>query len=85
MNFPSKEVVKKIREQYPPGSMVELVSMSDPYTMIPPGTKGVVDDVDDTGTVFVRWDTGSRLGAVYGVDRIKLLIASDDTENTAEA
>lgn len=84
MNFPAKEIVQSIREQYPPGSMVELVSMSDQYTAIPPGTKGTVDHVDDTGTVFVRWDTGSHLGAIYGVDQIKLLVAADDAEDAAE-
>ena len=71
MDFPSKEIVQNIREQYPQGMAVELISMSDPYTTIPPGTRGTVTHVDDTGTVFVRWDTGSTLGAVYGVDEIK--------------
>lgn len=30
-------------------------------------------DVDDTGTVFVHWDSGSTLGIIYGVDGIKKL------------
>ena len=34
---------------------------------------GTVRSVDDTGTVFVRWDNGSGLGVVYGVDRIRKL------------
>jgi len=29
--------------------------------------------VDDTGTVFVKWDSGSSLGVVYGEDSIRKL------------
>lgn len=43
------------------------------YSSLTPGTKGTVRSVDDTGTVFVRWDNGSGLGVVYGVDRIRKL------------
>jgi hypothetical protein len=72
MNFPTKEQVNQVRKIYPPGTRVELVSMSDPYnTSLVPGSQGTTDSVDDTGTVFVNWDCGSRLGVVYGVDRIK--------------
>jgi hypothetical protein len=71
MNFPSAEIVAQVRAQYPIGSTVELISMSDPYTKIPPGTRGSVTDIDDAGTVFVRWSCGSGLGVVYGVDEIR--------------
>ena len=70
MIFPSKEVVERVRLQYPVGSRVVLESMDDPYTSIPPGTEGTVIAVDDTATVHVDWSNGSSLGVVYGVDRI---------------
>ncbi len=73
MKFPSRETVAKIREQYPAGTKVELVSMNDPYRDMPPGLKGTVKSVDDTGTVFVSWENGSSLGAVYGEDKIRRL------------
>jgi len=69
--FPSQEVVARVREAYPRGCRVELVAMNDPYTKLPPGSLGTVDHVDDTGTVFVAWDCGSHLGAVYGEDKIR--------------
>ncbi len=72
-NFPSKEIVERIRKQYPSGVRVELVSMNDPYSKLKPGDRGTVEFADDIGTVFVRWDCGSRLGAAYGEDRIRLL------------
>ena len=73
MKFPSREAVARIREQYPAGTKVELVSMNDPHRDMPPGLKGTVKSVDDTGTVFVSWENGSSLGVVYGEDQIRRL------------
>ena len=78
--FPSKEVVEHVREMSPSGCRVELVSIDDPYTKLQPGERGSVSHVDSTGTVFVAWDSGSHLGAVYGVDVIRLCGGSDGKE-----
>jgi len=69
--FPSRETVQRLREQHPEGTRVELVSMDDPYTKLKPGEKGTVTHIDDTGTIFCRWDSGSGLGLVYGVDQFR--------------
>jgi len=45
--------------------------MDDPYSKLKPGDKGTVTHIDDTGTVFCRWDSGSGLGLVYGADHFK--------------
>ena len=68
MFFPRKEVVDRIKAQYPAGCRVELISMNDPYRPMPEGLQGTVSCVDDTGTIHVRWDNGSSLGVVYGED-----------------
>ncbi|WP_330393532.1 DUF4314 domain-containing protein [Anaeromicropila populeti] len=60
--------MKKIKADYPSGTRVELISMDDPYVKIPEGTKGTVVSVDDVGTIHVHWDTGHKLGIVYGED-----------------
>lgn len=70
-NFPSKNTIKKLREMYPIGTRVELVSMNDPFTKLMPGEQGTVQFVDDIGTVFVNWDCGSGLGVAYGEDVIR--------------
>lgn len=67
-NLPSKHTVERIRKQYPSGTRVTLVHMNDPYSTLKPGDQGTVDFVDDTGTIFCTWDSGSSLGVVYGVD-----------------
>ncbi|GMK39115.1 hypothetical protein PCCS19_21690 [Paenibacillus sp. CCS19] len=72
--FPNSAQVKQIREDNPKGRRVELVSMTDPYTTLKPGDQGTVNFVDDAGTIFVNWDSGSKLGVVYGVDIIKNIL-----------
>lgn len=71
--FPSKETVERLRKQYLSGTRVELVRMNDPYSKLKPGDKGTVDFVDDTGTIFCSWDSGSTLGVVYGEDAVRKL------------
>ena len=74
MNFPSREQIQRIREQYPKGTRVELLHMSDPYNRsLHPGSLGTVDFVDDVGTVFVKWDCGSGLGVVIGEDEVRII------------
>lgn len=71
MKFPSREIVEETRRRFPAGLRVELVQMNDPYSKLRPGDQGTVRHVDDTATVFISWDCGSSLGAVYGEDIIK--------------
>lgn len=61
-----------LREVYPAGCRVELVRMGDPYNdRLTEGSKGTVVAVDDIGTIHIRWDCGSSLGVVYGVDECR--------------
>jgi len=71
--FPSNETVLRLKKQYPPGTRVELIRMDDPYAALKPGDQGTVSFVDDIGTVHIKWDSGSSLGAAYGADMIRKL------------
>lgn len=71
--IPDRAVVERIKAQFKPGTRVELIYMNDPYTNIPPGTKGTVKHVDDIGTIFVNWDCGSSLGVAYGEDKCRII------------
>lgn len=72
MFFPPREIVEKIKKEYPVGTRVELVRMDD--IQAPPiGTKGTVRGVDDTASIMVRWDNGSGLNVVYGEDSCRKL------------
>ncbi len=61
-----------LRKKYPTGARVELLQMED--VQAPPrGTKGTVYGVDDTGSLMVRWDNGSGLNVIYGVDSCRIV------------
>ncbi len=70
MLFPSREIVERVRRQYPEGTRVELVQMDD-FQAPPIGTKGTVTGVDDTASILVAWDNGSHLNVVYGEDAVR--------------
>lgn len=76
MRFPSKEIVERVRRQYPVGCRVQLTHMDD--VQAPPiGTKGTVVGVDDTASIMVAWDNGSGLNVVYGEDSCRKLDSVD--------
>ena len=66
MRSPSRTELEHLRQTYPAGTRVELVSMDDVQAP-PPGTRGTVIAVDDIGTIHVAWETSS-LGVAYGAD-----------------
>lgn len=65
--------VLRIKEQYPPGTRIKLISMSDPYAPVPPGTEGVVTAVDDIGTLHMNWSNGRTLGVIPGEDHFSVI------------
>ena len=67
MRMITKEALLDLRRLYPAGTRVELLQMDD--VQAPPiGTKGTVYGVDDAGSILVKWDNGSGLNVVYGID-----------------
>lgn len=72
MKFASRGVVAELRKEYSIGTRVELTKMND-LQAPPVGTKGTVMGVDDTGSILVDWDNGSRLNIIYKEDTCKIL------------
>ena len=77
MRFPSKEVVERIRSEYPAGTRVELVRMDDPQAP-PVGTNGTVLGVDDIGSIMVAWDNGCGLSVAFGEDLCQKVEGTSD-------
>ena len=70
MNIPDRAMVERVRAEYPPGTKVELLSMDD--TQAPPvGTIGEVLAVDDSASLIMRWQNGSGLNVLFGIDRVR--------------
>ena len=82
MKIPSRNEIEKLRNSYPQGTRVELVSMDDPQAP-PVGTRGTVTGVDDAGSILVDWDNGSGLNVIYGKDTIRVLVG-EFTETVKE-
>ena len=75
--MPNHEMLTRLQRQYPVGCRVELLEMND--TAAPPiGTLGTVTGIDSTGSIMVDWDNGSGLNVLYGIDRVKKVVDSDD-------
>ena len=72
MKFPSREQIAALRQKYPKGMMVELISMEDAQAP-PPRTLGEVQGVDDAGQILVHWQTGSSLNLLPGIDSFRIV------------
>jgi len=73
MRIFTKNHLDFLRKQYPVGCIVKLIHMED--SQAPKiGTFGKVFHIDDAGTIHVKWENGSTLGAVYGIDKIEKVI-----------
>lgn len=68
--FPTREQVEQRRQEFQPGTRVELLRMDD--VKAPPiGIKGTVMGVDDIGSLLMHWDNGNRLNVLFGVDCVR--------------
>ena len=47
--------------------------MYDYINAVPTGTKGIIDYIDDIGTLHIIWENGSTLGLVIGADEFKII------------
>ena len=83
-NFPRREVVERLRRDYPVGCRVVLDWMDDPYTKLPIGGQGTCRGVDDAGSIIVGWDCGSSLSVAYGEDRCHRVATESELKTTVE-
>ena len=78
----NEKKVETLRQRYPEGTRICLDSMDNDPRPIPPGTKGIVQFVDDAGTLHCKFDNGRTLGVIPGVDDFH--IVSEDSEQTED-
>ena len=60
--------VERLRQQYPKGTRLKLISMDDPHG-VPEGTVGEVEFIDDAGQIHMKWENGSGLALIPEVDK----------------
>ena len=52
-----REEIARLKEKYPKGTPIHLYCMAG-ETSVPPGSKGIVDHVDDIGQIHMKWENG---------------------------
>lgn len=63
--FLTQKQVEQIKEMYPIGTVIELTAdMDDKYAPIAKGTQGEIVNIDDMGTLHMKWQNGRSLGVV---------------------
>ncbi len=66
------EKAKQLRNIYKAGVRVRLTNM-DGEPQMPQGLEGKVDFVDDAGQIHVKWENGSTLALIEGVDKFEIV------------
>lgn len=66
--------LENMKKRFAKGTFITLLKMDDPFDKgMYPGLFGMSVDVDDAGTIHVRWENGSGLGIIYGEDAIAII------------
>lgn len=78
-----REKIARIKEMYPKGTPIRLYSMEGEQT-VPPGSRGIVDHVDDIGQIHMKWENGSCLALNLEADRFEITTQQDDISEKKE-
>lgn len=70
----------EIRNKYKAGTKIKLLKdmKEEPSNSVKAGEIGIVDHVDDIGTIHIRWENGSGLGLIPKLDEFEILSNIDD-------
>ena len=74
-----RDFVERMREQYPPGTRVEVVSLCNVEEHLKPGMKGTVVAVDDQPALLVNWDNGGSLSLLIGKDHFRVVPQQEES------
>ena len=72
-----REEVERIKEKYPKGTPIRLYSMEGEQS-VPPGSRGIVECVDDIGQIHMKWENGSHLALNVEEDRFDIITQQDE-------
>ena len=79
----TRREIAELRLNYPPGTRIMLEYMEDNWA-VPRGTRGSVTQVDDAGTIHMKWDNGRSLGIVPQVDQFRKLTEQERLEEQTQ-
>jgi hypothetical protein len=56
------------------GDMVEILEITDTWSNLKKGSKGVVTKVEEDQELFwVNWDNGEKLALLIGIDKYRII------------
>lgn len=68
----SRKEVEARKKKFRPGMRIRIQHMEDEQAP-PSGTEGTVIDVDDIGSVLMKWDNGSSLSLIPDEDEYEIM------------
>ena len=68
-----EKLADKLASLYPKGTRVRCLQMIDDPHPVPPGVEGTVQYTNGFGQIAVRWDNGSGLFLLYGIDNFEVI------------
>lgn len=80
----ARRLAEDIRQIYPAGTRIILLSMDDPQA-VPVGTRGTVKNIDDMAHIDMEWDNGRTLSLVPLVDSFRKLTEQELAEERLSA
>lgn len=75
-----RRFAQRMKDNYPPGTRIMLLSMGNDPCPIEDNTRGTVRVVDDIGTIHCSFDNGRSLGIVPGEDSFRKLTEEELAE-----
>lgn len=63
--------------KYKIGDMIKLLQDIDDIHPIFAGECGIIDHIDDIGTIHVRWENGRLFGLIPDVDSFEIISTSE--------
>lgn len=68
----SEEEINFIKDKYKPGQKIQLIKMYD-FQAPQPNTIGIIEHIDNTGQIYVNWESGSTLSLNVIIDEFNVI------------
>lgn len=79
----SREEVEEIKKKYPKGTVIRICNMKG-ENAVPPGTKGTVTRVDDSGQIHMNWECRSSLALNTEEDEFYVVTPQEELSEKKE-